>query len=200
MPSIYDLKPKFQALLQPIIGALIKLKITPNQVTIFALVLSWLCGATLFLFANNKLVLLLVPIVLFLRMALNALDGMLARQTGQSSKLGEILNEVGDVLSDAVIYFPLVFPLKAGLWTILLVFKFVFLAALTEFCGLLSKTMNGIRAYQGPMGKSDRAFAIGAFCLVVSFVHIPEKIIFAFFSLLCLLLLGTCYNRLKSIF
>ena len=39
-------------------------------------------------------------------MALNAIDGMLAREYGQKSRLGAYLNELGDVVSDAALYAP----------------------------------------------------------------------------------------------
>ena len=49
---------------------------------------------------------LLLPLWLFLRMALNAIDGMLAREFGQQSALGAYLNELSDVVSDAALYLP----------------------------------------------------------------------------------------------
>ena len=49
---------------------------------------------------------LLLPLWLFVRMALNAVDGMLAREFGQKSRLGAYLNEISDVVSDAALYAP----------------------------------------------------------------------------------------------
>ncbi len=199
MPSVYDLKPKFQKLLSPILEILYKLKITPNQITLLALLLSLVCGLCLYFFRSQKEVLFLIPIVLFLRMALNALDGMMARNYNLSSKLGEILNELGDVLSDTFIYLPLLFLFnKSSL--ILLIFIFVFLAALTEFCGILCKSMVSIRSYQGPMGKSDRAFFIGLLSLLLYFFPLIQTYLEIIFGLAILLLTITCMNRLKTIF
>ena len=48
-----------------------------------------------------------LPPVLLARMALNAVDGMLAREHAMQSALGAILNELGDVLSDTALYLPL---------------------------------------------------------------------------------------------
>lgn len=42
-------------------------------------------------------------------MALNAIDGMLAREFNQQSTLGAILNEVGDIISDAALYLAFAF-------------------------------------------------------------------------------------------
>ena len=52
---------------------------------------------------------MLLPIVLFIRMALNALDGMLARECNQQTRFGAILNETGDVISDIALYLPFLF-------------------------------------------------------------------------------------------
>ena len=52
-------------------------------------------------------VLLLLPVWMLVRMALNALDGMMAREMEMATAAGAVLNEVGDVLSDLVLYVPL---------------------------------------------------------------------------------------------
>ena len=45
MPSVYDVKPKFQALLRPAVGALARAGVTANQVTVFAALLSALASS-----------------------------------------------------------------------------------------------------------------------------------------------------------
>jgi len=77
--TIYDLKPAFQKLLRPICAALAKTGITANQVTVVALILSLVVGALFALNPTARWAALSIPIWLFLRMALNAIDGMLAR-------------------------------------------------------------------------------------------------------------------------
>jgi phosphatidylglycerophosphate synthase len=102
--SIYELKPRFQALLRPLTGAIQRAGVTANQVTVAACVVSVLLGALLAAAAGRRELFLLVPLWLLLRMALNAIDGMLAREFGQASPLGAYLNELGDVVSDAALY------------------------------------------------------------------------------------------------
>lgn len=97
--TLYQIKPAFRALLRPLMFWLDKKSVTANHVTLAAMALSFVTGAVLFIFPEPKLFILL-PIVLFIRMALNALDGMLARERNQQSRLGAILNETGDILSD----------------------------------------------------------------------------------------------------
>ena len=162
--SIYALKPKFQALLRPFVRRLHALGVTANQVTVFACAVSVALGVWLYLAAPGPAAFLLLPLWLFLRMALNAVDGMLAREFGQQSKLGAYLNELTDVIADAALALPFaaVAPF-APAW----VATFVVLAGLSEFAGALGPTVGGTRRYDGPMGKSDRAFVFGALGLAI---------------------------------
>ena len=86
--SIYALKPKFQNLLRPLVRQLAAKGVTANQVTLIACLLSILLGVVLALFPTFSTLFFLIPIWLFLRMALNAVDGMLAREFNQKSRLG----------------------------------------------------------------------------------------------------------------
>ncbi|MCW5748552.1 MAG: CDP-alcohol phosphatidyltransferase family protein [Alphaproteobacteria bacterium] len=159
MITLYDLKPRFQALLRPLAGAMAGAGVTANQVTLAAALGSLLVGTVVAACAPQRWPFLLLPLWLFLRMALNALDGMLAREFGQKSALGAYLNELCDVVSDAALYLPLaVLPPFTPAMAALV----VFLAALSEFAGVLGVMVGAARRYDGPMGKSDRALVFGA--------------------------------------
>src|SRR5882724_507964 len=106
MPSIYQIKPRFQALLRPLVRALAAGGVTANQVTLAAAAMSVVAGIALATYGETARVWLVLPVVLFVRMALNAIDGMLAREHGQKSPLGAFLNELSDVVSDAALYLP----------------------------------------------------------------------------------------------
>jgi CDP-diacylglycerol--glycerol-3-phosphate 3-phosphatidyltransferase len=168
--SIYLLKPRFQSLLRPAAAGLYRAGITANQVTLAACVISVALGLGLFVAGSPRAGLVLIPAWMALRMAFNAVDGMLAREFGQQSRLGALLNELTDVLSDATLYLPLalVAPFDA-FW----VGSFIVLAALSEFAGALGPTIGASRRYDGPMGKSDRAFAVGALALAASLWPLP---------------------------
>lgn len=193
--SIYALKPKFQDWLRPLVRWLAARGITANQVTLFACAVSMAIGVLLTAFAAKSWLFILLPLWFFLRMALNAIDGMLAREFGQQSRLGGYLNEITDVLADAVLYLPFAFvapfsPLAVGI--------FIFLAALSETCGILGQVHGNGRRYDGPLGKSDRAFVIGALALAYAlFAPLPAWT-GALFWLLNLLLLLTCWQRVRK--
>jgi CDP-diacylglycerol--glycerol-3-phosphate 3-phosphatidyltransferase len=164
MASLYDLKPGFQSLLRPWAAKLAEGGITANQMTLAAATLSILAGGLIALWPEAGWPLLLLPPVLFLRMALNALDGMLARDHGQASRLGALLNELGDLVSDAALYLPLALVpgMPAGLMVVA-----VTLGLIAETAGVLALTIGAARRYDGPLGKSDRAVAFGGVALLL---------------------------------
>ncbi len=171
MPTIYDLKPAFQSVLRPLVRALATRGVTANQITLAALGLSVIWGGLIALTQGALWVLWMLPVVLFVRMALNAIDGMLAKEHDMKSDLGAMLNEMGDVLSDTALYLP--FAMIEGVsafWVTL----FVIASILTEMAGILGVVIGKMRRYDGPMGKSDRAFVIGCVALVVGLGVTPH--------------------------
>jgi CDP-diacylglycerol--glycerol-3-phosphate 3-phosphatidyltransferase len=164
MPSIYQLKPAFQNLLRPLVRGLAAASVTPNQVTLAALALSIAVGAAIAVAPEQRLLLLLVPVVMFVRMALNAVDGMLAREHRMQTVLGGFLNELSDVLADAALYLPFALVLPQYQWLVIAV---VFAAVVAEYAGITAQALGGTRRYDGPMGKSDRAFVFGLIALLL---------------------------------
>ena len=192
--SIYGLKPKFQNLLRPLVKRLYNVGITANQVTLTACIISILLGALLTKFADISALFFLLPIWMFLRMALNAIDGMLAREFNQKTPLGGYLNEATDVISDAALYIPLAFVAPFGWGVISLV---IFLAFISEFLGVLGQVHGSGRRYDGPMGKSDRAFVFGLIGTIYAvFGQLPSWFSLALYAVALLLVL-TCINRVR---
>lgn len=195
MISVYKLKPKFQQLLHPLLVWLYKRKVTANQITIVAIMFSLGIGILFWEASVIPLFYLVLPIGLLIRMVLNALDGMMAREFGQTTRLGEILNEVGDVLSDVFIFFPL---LKYHPESLYLVVTFIVLSVLNEYAGIMGKVLGGQRRYEGPMGKSDRALLMGIYGLLAYLgveIHAYSQVIFA---IVIALLLVSTFIRLKK--
>jgi CDP-diacylglycerol--glycerol-3-phosphate 3-phosphatidyltransferase len=193
MPSIYALKSRFQNLLRPAVNGLARIGITANQITVTALLLSLGAGC-LIAWAHGGRMLLLLPIVLLVRMALNAMDGMLAREHNQVSALGAILNELGDVISDVGLYLPL--AMVPGFDPRLAV-AVVILSMLTEMAGVIAIQIGASRRYDGPLGKSDRAFIFGMIGLLLGFgARIERAIPYVLVAMIVLLLL-TIVNRAR---
>jgi CDP-diacylglycerol---glycerol-3-phosphate 3-phosphatidyltransferase len=163
--SVYQLKPRFQQLLRPLVRWLHNVGVTANGVTLLACIVSCIVGAVVWQWAAWRWVFALVPLWMVVRMALNAIDGMLAREFGQKSALGGFLNEVTDVIADAALILP--FMALPGFAPALVVA--VCLGAwLTEFVGVVAVAVGASRRYDGPMGKSDRAVVFGVTALLAA--------------------------------
>lgn len=194
VPSVYQLKPAFQRLLRPAVGGLAAVGVSANAVTVAAVMLSVVAGGCIALWPGSRWLLLVLPAVLLVRMALNAVDGMLAREHDMRSRLGAILNELGDVVSDAALYLPL--ALVAAFHPALVVLVVV-LAVISELTGVLGQTVGAERRYDGPMGKSDRAVVFGALGLWLGFGGPAGVWIHIVLALVSLLLVVTIVNRAR---
>jgi CDP-diacylglycerol--glycerol-3-phosphate 3-phosphatidyltransferase len=194
MISIYKIKPKFQQLLMPVLKMLHKIGVTANMITWFAILLSIGTGVTIY-FYPGKFALVLLPISLLIRMSLNALDGMMARIYNMQSKKGEVLNELGDVISDFIMFFPIGVLFQLNNWLLL---SFLFFSLLNEYAGILGKAVSGERRYDGPMGKSDRALVVG----LVSLLLLVSQSLISYsnylFLVVCALLLVSTFVRINK--
>lgn len=196
MISVYQLKSRFQGILRPLTTNLAKIGVTANMVTIAALLMSLALGVAIYMFVPKcSCFYWLVPVVLFVRMALNAIDGMLAREFDQKSNLGAVLNELGDILSDAFIYVPLLYVCHCNFW---LIFLFTVLTIISETVGIMGIQINASRHYEGPMGKSDRAFWFGVLSIVLVYVSLCCKYLNIFVGVVCALLVYTIFNRISG--
>ena len=205
MPSIYQLKPAFQNLLRPFVQKLFKLGITANQVTLLAMFISICLGYFLYCYYLTHFIswlLLLFPLWMLIRMAFNAIDGMLAREFKQQSNLGAFYNELCDVISDTGLYICLI---AFGFINAKLLLLIVFLAILSEYTGVMAPLIGQERRYDGPMGKSDRAFwfslitvIIMIFPLISTNLQLLAWICNGILSSIGLLLAFTIYNRIKN--
>ena len=211
--SLYQLKSQFQNQLRPLSDALVEHDYTANQVTVSAVILSIGMAYVIAKPAQNQPRLwLLLPTSLFIRMGLNAIDGMMAREHGQASTLGAWLNEVGDIIADTALIASLSPHLKKDKADVhklgfvesnsfidkryLVVINM--LSTSTELLAIISNVSFDNRANQGPLGKSDRALVLGVMGTWIG-AKLPVNTL-ALNPLLLLtqaLLIKTCLNRLR---
>lgn len=193
--TLYELKPRFQALLRPLVRRLAAAGVTANQVTLAAAVVSVGVGVAVACGADARLAFLALPVWLFVRMALNAVDGMLAREHGQKSRLGAYLNELCDVLSDAALLLPFALLPVFGAIAVGIV---AVLSALSELAGVLGQTVGASRRYNGPLGKSDRAFVFGALAFWIGIGGPLPGWLFWLMPVIAVALLVTTINRVRA--
>jgi CDP-diacylglycerol--glycerol-3-phosphate 3-phosphatidyltransferase len=195
VPSIYQIKPAFQNLLRPLVRRLFSNGMTANQITLIAGAGSVLVGVLIAGFVHHPWVFALVPCWMIMRMALNAIDGMLAREFNQQSHLGAYLNELCDIAADCALILPFALLPDVSLWLVLLVTLF---ALFCEYTGVLGPMVGASRRYDGPMGKSDRAFVLGVVATAIALGWVSAPWINALFAIIAVLLICTLVNRVRQ--
>lgn len=106
MRPIYQLKPHVHNLLRSGVKHLYDRGVSANQVTLATAMLALLLGSLLATFHQHAWLFALIPLWMLLRMTLNAMDGMLAREFGQQSKLAADLNELSNLIAASALYLP----------------------------------------------------------------------------------------------
>src|SRR5699024_1735950 len=193
--SIYELKPRFQRLLLPVVDRLHRMNITPNQVTLAACFLSVLLGVLFYLNHESIWIYIILPIFMFIRMAMNAIDGVLAKKYSLQTTLGKFLNELTDVISDASLFLPFMLLVEGAEMTVVI---FVLLSVTSEMAGVIAEAASGERRYDGPMGKSDRAFLIGLLSVLIVLGVPVGPYLWIIFLTASLLIALNIYKRVKN--
>jgi CDP-diacylglycerol--glycerol-3-phosphate 3-phosphatidyltransferase len=192
--SLTFLKPRLKRALRPLVEVLFRARITANQVTVTSLIGSVAVGVLLSLWGHRSALFGLLPVWLSARMILAAIDGTLAIDFGQKSRLGGFLNDAGDMLSDVALLVPLCFAasFQPG-WVALI----IALTALCEVVGIVAGTMQGgSHRLDGPFGKADRSLALGVIGVWIACNGSPPpgSVVLPAFTILLLI---TIINRVR---
>lgn len=149
--GIYAIKPAFQRRLISLRDVCIRAGISADALTATALFASIAGGGAIAFSPRVPWVLFAVPALAMGRIALNALDGMVAVATGTARPFGEVLNEFADRFSDTSYFVGLAFVIDSRLAMAALV-----VVLLSSYLGTVAKAAGGRRIYDGVMGKADR--------------------------------------------
>lgn len=179
--GIYRIKPRFQQALGGTVAVLVQRRVHPDHLTIGALLLSLGGGAALWGSSQTLWLLLLVPGVAMGRTALNALDGLVARDTGLARPWGEVLNEFCDRLADVALFAGVALAHRSNLQ---LGAAVLVLMLLSSYLAILSKAAGGRRQYGGVMGKADRMIYL-SITTVLAFL-LPAYPVLTFFLIVVL--------------
>ena len=165
---LYDLKPRFRAVLMVLVPAL--QSVHPDRITFAALACSILAAALFHWAEAHRFLFLVIPVLLFLRIMCNALDGLVAQATGTARAFGEVLNEGTDRLSDVAILLGLACsPLSSLRWGA----PAVTAVLLSSYVGILGKAVGAGRQYGGVLGKADRMLYLVVACVIAFFAGNP---------------------------
>jgi CDP-diacylglycerol--glycerol-3-phosphate 3-phosphatidyltransferase len=192
--SLYAVKPRFQAVLRLVAVRCMRGGVSADALTAAGLGAAALAGVAIAVAgARPSWWLALVPLLLFARIACNALDGMVARDAGTARPWGTVLNETGDRVADLLVFGGLVasgaLPAFAAL-ALLPVVLFV------SYLGVIGQAAGGARCYAGPLGKADRMALVSLYCLVAPWLPVAGTV--CGWILLAGLAL-TAINRLRTI-
>lgn len=191
----FDSKVFFQKLFRPAANFMARAGVTANQVTASTILLSLAAGTAVCSWPEQRWPLIMILSVMFVRLAFNHIDGMLAREHGMVTPLGGILNELSDVISDISLFLPLATISGIAPWT---VFLAVLFGVITEMAGVVGLTIGASRREDGPLSKKPRGvcFAIIIFAIILG--EPPGGWMNALLIALLPLMVLTIINRMKG--
>lgn len=169
MASVYDLKPRLQAMLRPMVQRLAAQGIRPQQLSYAALALAAITGALIAvlpeILPHSSRPLLILPAALALRIALSLMEEMLAGEQAMPAAEAMLSREIVDAVSDVLLYLPLaLYPGVPGS----LVVTLVALGLCSEVAGLATIGIGAGRRGEGPMAKNDRAIVFALMGLILA--------------------------------
>jgi CDP-diacylglycerol---glycerol-3-phosphate 3-phosphatidyltransferase len=156
--GLYVVKPWFVRRLRRVEDWLVARRVSPGALTWAAVAVSAAAGVALASggLSGDYTWWLLVPPLAVVRLALNALDGAVARRTSRETSSGMLANEIGDRLSDTALMVPTALAVEPAL-----ALGATAAAYMTSLTGVLGMATGGRRLNGGPMGKADRVAVLG---------------------------------------
>ena len=176
--------------------------ISADVISILSLVFGISAGVSLAITStqtNDRIWWALAAILIMLRLLANMFDGMVAVETGKTSAVGELFNELPDRLSDTVIFIGAGFAAASSPY---LGFVAVVLSLLVAYVRALGNQMGVTGLFLGPMSKHHRMFTLIAICLFYTFSPISWHLYPLLIWGLWIIILGatvTLFRRVRHI-
>lgn len=191
----FDSKVFFQMLFRPAANFMAKAGVTANQVTASTILLSLAAGTAIFSWPEQRWPLIMILSVMFVRLAFNHIDGMLAREHDMVTPLGGILNELSDVFSDIALFLPLATISGIAPWP---VFLAVLFGVITEMAGVVGLTIGASRREDGPLSKKPRGICFAIIILAIILGEPPGGWMNVLLMALLPLMVLTIINRVRG--
>ena len=156
--GLYAVKPGFRSSLRGLELRLVRSGVSADQLTAAGLGCAAGTAGAVLLSGDDARWLAAVPVLAVGRLVCNALDGMVAADTGTARPLGLVLNEFADRVADSAVL--LAVALRSG--NPLLGAATVALVLLASYLGIVPVAAGGTRQYIGVMGKVDRMVLLAA--------------------------------------
>jgi len=194
MLDLPDTKPILERLFRPVARGLGRRGVRPNMLTLASLSSSALAGVLALEYPTATWPLFAILAAMLMRLALNHVDGILAREHDMKTRLGGLLNEIATPAEDMALYLPL--AVRPGMPATLIVGT-VMSGVLVEVVGLSALAVGSARRFDGPMTKVARGIFFGTLALAALLGLAPALWAPAALLLMVGLLAVTASNRLS---
>jgi phosphatidylglycerophosphate synthase len=161
MTSVSEYRPKsrrpiadmFRRTAGGAVALCVRLNIHPDAVSYGSIAASAVAAVCFWQSARWPWLLIVGPLLSYLRLWLNMLDGMVALAAGKASPRGEILNDLPDRISDILIF---VGVAHSGLCAVVSGYWAAIFAVLTAYVGMFGQAVGVQREFSGVMAKPWR--------------------------------------------
>jgi len=191
----FDSKVFFQMLFRPTANFMARTGFTANQVTASTILFSLAAGTAVCSWPEQHWPLIMILLVMFVRLAFNHIDGMLAREHGMITPLGGILNELSDVISDIALFLPLATISGIAPWPMFLTVLF---GVITEMAGVVGLAIGASRREDGPLSKKPRGVFFAIIILAIILGETPGGWMNVLLMALLPLMVLTIINRVTG--
>ncbi|HPE62529.1 MAG TPA: CDP-alcohol phosphatidyltransferase family protein [Methanothrix sp.] len=155
--TLDDLRSKSLAVTEPLAAVAMAAGASPNLISILSMIFALAAGGFYYLSAADSSLLYLAALMVLLNAVFDAVDGTLARMTGQAEAKGDFLDHVIDRYADMAILAGIVF---AGYVSEAVGIFAVMGVLLTSYLGTQAQALRLGRLYGGIMGRADRLVLI----------------------------------------
>ena len=164
--TLDTLRPVADRLLDPFVAGAKRLGLTPDAVSVLALLTAIGAGVSFALAAELRLLYLLGAVLVLWNGIFDLLDGALARELDSQSDAGDLLDHVLDRYADILI----ISGLAAGVGQYALGLAAITGVLMTSYLGTQAQAVGLDRVYGGLLGRADRLALIGVVATVAAVI------------------------------
>jgi archaetidylinositol phosphate synthase len=164
--TLDTLRPVAERLLDPFVAGAKRLGLTPDAVSVLALLTAIGAGVAFAFAAELRLLYLLGAVLVLWNGIFDLLDGALARELDSQSDAGDLLDHVLDRYADILI----ISGLAAGVGQYALGLAAITGVLMTSYLGTQAQAVGLDRVYGGLLGRADRLALIGVVATVAAVI------------------------------
>ncbi len=154
--------------LKPLVDAAVAVGLTPNGVSVLAILLAAGAGVAYWLAVPGSMLYLVGAVLVFANGVFDVLDGMVARRTETASSAGDLIDHVLDRYADIL----LLVGLAGGTGRFGIGLAAVTGVLMTSYLGTQAQAVGLTRVYGGLVGRADRLAIIGIVTAIAAFTTV----------------------------